>query len=633
MTMGLITIMMTEQGLRIVTQPDSDLLNVEHRIFLSNVLGLQPSEEFAGYVSRGPEALQILKDVIDYLRTQKVTFRVDQSAQSYVSRIYEEKEELEFSRVEGRRLKLRPSHSVNVPDLQRPLKDYQVPSVAHMVAVGNEANFSVPGSGKTAITLAAFKILKQLNKIETIVVIGPRSSFMAWEDEYEACFGKEPRSVRIVGTPPRRKRLYRVADDRELVLLTYQMANNDANELTSFLRRHESMLVLDESHNIKRIEGGKWADTLLQMAPYAARRVVLTGTPIPNSLLDIWSQITFLWPNKDVLGEREPFRRTIEVVGRDSPHELREALYPLYWRIRKSDLNLPRPRYHRINVPMSRYQQTVYDTIATKVLAELVKAPEDRVKLRVWRRARMIRLLQAASNPTLLTRYSTEFKIPPLDASGLSVDKIIEKYSDFETPRKIEVTIDLVREIYQKGEKVIVWTAFIHNIRTLERLLGDLSPAIIYGDVPKDEEEDAYNNREQIIRDFKQTNRYKVLIANPSACAESYSLQKACYHAIYLDRTFNAAHYMQSQDRIHRIGLGPKDIVHYYLIQSRGSIDEVIDDRLEEKITAMEEVLAEDFEILNLDSPEEEFSEESEFEKDFNAVLENLRKKYGGGSD
>ena len=88
---------------------------------------------------------------------------------------------------------------------------------------------------------------------------------------------------------------------------------------------------------------------------------------------------------------------------------------------------------------------------------------------------------------------------------------------------------------------------------------------------------------------------------------------------------------MQSQDRIHRIGLGPKDVVHYYIMQSKGSIDEVIDSRLEKKIRVMKEVLDEDFGTLNLDSPEEEFSEETEEEQDFKALIANLRSKYGGG--
>ena len=630
MVMGRIRLSMDEGGLKLESEPESDILKGEHRIFLSNVLGLERSEQYGGYITSGSGALESLKEVIEYLREKSIEFELNPAAQRFVDNLDAEKRELAHSIVEGRRLKRRWVRAINVPGLKRQLKAYQIPSVAHMVAVGNGANFSVPGSGKTSITLSAFEVLKKSGKVEKLIVVGPRASFMPWEDEYKACFGRKADVIRMVGSPDERSRLYRIADDHEMVLLTFQLAYNDADELASYLRRHPTMLVLDESHNIKKIEGGKWADALLQIAPYASRRVVLSGTPIPNRLEDIWSQITFLWPDKAILGDREAFKRRIEKAGEHGPRELREAVFPLYWRIRKSDLRLPRPRFHRIIVPMRRYQQAIYDALAAKTLSEVVNAPEDQVKLRIWRRARMIRLLQAASNPTLLHEFSMEFKIPPLDATGLSIEKVIERYSEFETPAKLEATVDLVHQLVGKGKKVLVWSAFVHNIETLKVLLHDDRPAVIHGDVPKDEDEDASYNREQIIRDFKDTDRYKVLVANPCACAESISLQKACMHAIYLDRTFNAAHYMQSQDRIHRIGLGPRDNVHYYLFESRGTIDEVIDSRLERKIEVMKEVLAEDFAALNLDLSEGEFTEETEADKDFDAVLSDLHKRYSG---
>ncbi|MDG6919662.1 MAG: DEAD/DEAH box helicase [Nitrososphaerota archaeon] len=630
MATGPVEVVVQDQELRIVTTPDSDLLSGEHRIFLSNVLGLGRSEEFDGYSTSGSRVIEAMKDVVEYLRGKGILVKFDEGAREIVEGLDEQKRLLERTLIEGRSLKHRWVRRVTVPGLRRPLKSYQIPAVAHMVAVENGANFSVPGSGKTTIALSAFKVLKDLGKVEKLVVVGPRASFMPWEDECRSCFGKAPVRVRMVGTPTAREQLYRLADRAEMVLMTYQMASNDKDELATFLRRHRSMLVLDESHNIKRIQGGKWSDSLLQIAPFAARRVILSGTPIPNSILDIWSQITFLWPDRSVLGDRNEFKGRVDRAGPGSPVELREAIYPLYWRIKKSDLHLPRPRFNRITVSMSRYQQEIYDAMAAKTLAEVASAPEDQMKLRLWRRAKMIRLLQAASNPTLLTEVSDEFKIPPFKAEGLPVEQIIERYPEFEMPRKMKAAVELVRDLVGKGQKVLLWTAFVHNIETFEKLFARLKPATIHGAIPKDEDEDEFHNREQIVRDFKQTAKYQVLIANPSALAESVSLQKACYHAIYYDRTFNAAHFMQSQDRIHRIGLGPNDVVHYYILQSKGTIDEVIDSRLEEKIKVMNEILAEDFQTLDLESSEGTFSEESESEKDFSAVIQNLEEKYGG---
>jgi SNF2 family DNA or RNA helicase len=104
------------------------------------------------------------------------------------------------------------------------------------------------------------------------------------------------------------------------------------------------------------------------------------------------------------------------------------------------------------------------------------------------------------------------------------------------------------------------------------------------------------------------------------------SLHRICKHAIYLDRTFNGAHYLQSLDRIHRIGLGKRDRVHYYVLQAKHTIDLVIDARLEEKKDRMLRILEDDdFRELALESPQEDFSEESEEERDFAALIAHLK--------
>lgn len=621
-----VKVSVAEGRLAIGVAPDSELLGGPARVFFVNTLGFDVSDTFAGYTTaQGQAAAAILRDALAYLKDEGARVALNPGAMALVANAVAEERRLVEAQTAGRRLKKRPPRSVDIPGLRRPLKLYQVPAVHHLVELAHAANFSVPGSGKTTIVLAAYAILSRRRQVDKLVVVGPRSAFMPWEDEFRACFDRAPRSIRIVGPRAGRKRLYREAEDKELVLLTYQMASNDVEELAQVLRRDRVMLVLDESHNIKRLEGGKWAESLIGLAPAATKRVILSGTPVPNSIHDLWSQLAFLWPQTPVLGQRDQFKYRMDSDDERDIEEVRTRLYPLYWRIRKRDLGLPRPRFRRIVVPMSNYQQAIYQALATKVLAEVAKAPEERSQLRLWRRARMIRLLQAASNPTLLTRYSQEFRIPPLDASNLPVDRIIARYSDFEVPNKITTTVELVRSLVRRGHKVVVWSAFVHNINTLERMLEELSPAKIYGDIPKDESEDLEYNRETIIRDFKTTDRYRVLIANPSACAESVSLHRVCHHAVYLDRTFNAAHYAQSVERIHRVGLGPREAVWYHIVQSEESIDQVIDERLEGKIARMRRLLEEEFAVVDLESPEEEFSEAAEEAADFAAVIAALK--------
>jgi len=238
----------------------------------------------------------------------------------------------------------------------------------------------------------------------------------------------------------------------------------------------------------------------------------------------------------------------------------------------------------------------------------------------------MVRLLQAASNPALLTQYSEEFQVPPMSAAGLPVDELIQRYPQYEVPVKVDFAIKLARDLIRKGQKVLIWTSFVHNIRTLQRALFDFNPRTIYGDVPKDEDEDLEFNREKMIAEFRTSPQYPLLIANPSACAESVSLHRVCTHAIYLDRTFNAAHYMQSLDRIHRVGMNPGDKVQYYLLQSQNTIDEVIDERLTEKEARMRSLLDDDISVMSLDYGEAEFSEESEEDQDFSALIRQLQR-------
>jgi len=613
---------------KLETAEHPELSQGVHSIFFLNILGFEEGQDFTGYVTPCPPSkCHLIFETLKYLKEQNISTTLDSVVEDIVSRLQADTNELMKARQLGTKLKRSPVHTISIPNLKRPLKPYQVPAVAFMSEMKNAANFSVPGSGKTAVLLASYALAKSQGKIEKLLVIGPRACFLPWEEEYAACFDHAADSVRIVGPRHSRSKLYRLAEGKELILLTYQMVTNDVDDVISFLREHKVMVVLDESHNIKRLEGGKWSTTVLTISPYAARRAVLSGTPMPNSIQDIWSQVTFLWPNSPALGTKEEFRARTGDADKKGVSDVREELSPLYWRVRKKDLELPPPKFHRIKVRMGKYQNSIYQALANKVLSDVVKAPEERAKLRLWRRARMVRLLQAASNPSLLIEHSTEFQIPPIDASGLPVDQLIEQYSRYEKPNKLACVIDLAKELIKKKKKVLIWSVFIHNIKTLEKELSTFHPRIVFGDVPKDDSEDEQYNREKMIEDFKTSSQFPVLIANPSACAESVSLHKICTDAIYVERTFNGAQYMQSLDRIHRVGLDRNDRVNYYIVQSNDTVDEIIDERLNNKQKRMLGLLNDDVSILNLDSAVEEFSEEKEGDSDFKALIAYLKSK------
>jgi len=93
---------------------------------------------------------------------------------------------------------------------------------------------------------------------------------------------------------------------------------------------------------------------------------------------------------------------------------------------------------------------------------------------------------------------------------------------------------------------------------------------------------------------------------------------------IYLDRTFNCAHFIQSKDRIHRVGLKPDAKVNYYIMQGTDTVDEVVDARLAVKQQRMLELLEADFSNVDFDSGEDVVSEDADEEVDFKETLKQI---------
>jgi SNF2 family DNA or RNA helicase len=213
-----------------------------------------------------------------------------------------------------------------------------------------------------------------------------------------------------------------------------------------------------------------------------------------------------------------------------------------------------------------------------------------------------------------------------MDSDELPLRTLLANYSDFEIPSKIAETVKLTQNLLDSGKKVLIWTSFVHNIRTLEGMLKDRNPLIVYGEIPKDNEENEEINREKRIKEFKEDKSPRVLIANPNSLAESISLHKACKEAIYLDRTFNAGQYIQSLDRIHRIGLNQGEEINYHILISKDTIDETVDSRLNSKIERLYKLLNDELPIMNMGSSNGDIEvSDSELELDFRAVYDHLR--------
>ncbi|MBK6883227.1 MAG: DEAD/DEAH box helicase family protein [Flavobacteriales bacterium] len=230
--------------------------------------------------------------------------------------------------------------------IKRNLRDHQKKAFYHLSKVGNGANFSVPGSGKTTVVLSAYEKKRIEGVVNLLFVVGPPSCFGPWQREFADVLGRSPSTLILAGGDANsRKQLYYDREGtKELYLTTFQTLLRDSHEVKAMLQRPEirGFLVIDEAHYIKQM-GGSWASAVLSIAPHATYRCILTGTPIPKSYSDLYNLFEFLWPKHTVVTEDEKARvRAFETSNDiDAASSILEPVVgPLFYRVRKQELGL-----------------------------------------------------------------------------------------------------------------------------------------------------------------------------------------------------------------------------------------------------------------------------------------------------
>jgi SNF2 family DNA or RNA helicase len=455
------------------------------------------------------------------------------------------------------------------------------------------------------VVYAAYTYLRGLPRddpksVDRLLIVGPLSSFKAWEDEYASIFLRRAKSRRISGGIPFAERVDHLrgittsSRSTELTLTTYQTLANMEEEFRTFLKHvgPRTMVVLDEAHYIKSGDGLQ-ASVALRLAPMARSRVVLTGTPAPNGYEDLANLFRFIYPNRNIVGFPSASLRAMTDGSMPSAiPELKSKIQPFFTRIRKADLGLPPVEEQRVAVPMTDEQERIYRSLEHRIVPHLrqqLDDPEANLRLR----ARLIRLRQAVVNPELLLRPLEQDDgifdtggTGDLNISELEVADLIRAFHANTGLARLGVCRTLVEDALEAQGKVLVWSYFLGNLDLLRRSLRELAPfvEVLTGATPvaglEDEGSPEVGTREEIIDRFHATEGKAILIANPQAVGESISLHKACRTAIYFDRDFNAGRFIQSKDRIHRYNPQGGEAVTYFHLVTPTTVDQDIDLRL-----------------------------------------------------
>lgn len=496
--------------------------------------------------------------------------------------------------------------------IQRPLKIHQLKAAFHLYLLGNGANFSVPGSGKTTVVLTVYEKLRAEGKVNTLFVVGPPSCFGPWKNEFIETLGRKPNHVILAGgNKTNRKNQYYspVKQKAEMYLTTFQSLLYDQKDVEYFFSQKEikALLVVDEAHYIKQINGN-WASAILNQSRRAKYKCVLTGTPIPKSYSDIYNLFDFLWPENQPIPTNDKTKIKVS-EQRGNGHSIKtileENIGPLFYRVRKSDLSLTKPNFVEPTlIKMHKYERLIFDAVLKRIKNYSKKDYLKNIDfVNKLAEGRIMRLRQCVSYTKLLNTAIVDYNEEILE-DMIDLKKIIRNYDTLESPAKLNVLIKMLRSFKKKNLKVVIWTNFIETIKLLERTLKHhkFNCKKIYGGTPiegsliRDEE-----TREKIRDEFvSPESGLDILIANPAACAESISLHKTCHHAIYYDLNYNCAQYLQSLDRIHRVGGSETKEANYHFLLYENSIDLEIKNNLDEKTRRMFAIVEQEYPIYSL---------------------------------
>ena len=557
--------------------------------------------------------------ILNYLEKKQIKANLDNGIIAFLEDL--KNKEIEKKRKEELLISLKQNpdkedydgfvESVENLNLKRKLETHQLKSLYHLYSCSSAAVFSVPGSGKTSVVLAYYEKLKLEGKVDHIFIVGPVNSFVSWVKEFSLNINRELKSM-ILGSNIKkedRKIFYSQKLNCEMIMAHFSTIANDVVSLKKFFENNKVLLVIDEAHNIKKLDG-KWSNAVLTLGININYKVILTGTPLPNDLRDVYNYLDFLFGENFVFTKKDK-ARIENLLNQEKKIEaidfVREKINPFYTRVTKKELNLSTPNFNKpILVEMNPIEKKIYEAIQSRISHYGRKSFLDNIEfVQKICKARIIRLKQAASYiKNLDTAIDEDFLdedekiLEDNDIKGL-----ISNYDKLEKPAKLSKLISMVKELKKQNKKVLIWST---HLKTIDLILDNLRLENIVVKKITGETNRDFEIKKNIMEEFNDNSSdLDALVALPQACSESISLHKACQNAIYYDLNYNAAEFLQSLDRIHRVGGSEIHPVYYNFLHYEKTVDTKIFERVFLKADRQMQIIEEDNFTFDLNEEEE----------------------------
>ena len=420
------------------------------------------------------------------------------------------------------------------------------------------AFFHDPGLGKTRTGLETFKYYRSKNPKLRLLVVCPLSLV-------NAAWGEDIKKFTDFSYTPF-KDLKKCREVPDIVIINYECLISKKNLplVESLIWKHHFMCILDESSRLKNNKSVT-TKTLLRLADSFNYRIVASGTPMPNSELELWGQMNFVEPemlhksfyafrntyfhlerngimrrgsrymSKDELREifSEGWKYTITDESRE---ELMNVIQPVtHWVKKEEALDLPEKIDEVREVTLSAQERKAYKEMEDLLITEI-----DGVEVTA----------QIALTKLMKLRQVTAGFLYSADGDSLPIGK----------SSKVKELENVLEELGK--QQVIVWVQFHHEVRVIEQLIREKFGTVgtLYSGT---------KDREESIRQFQQ-NEVQYLIAHPRSAAHGLTFVN-CSAMVFFSLDYSYEAHIQARDRIHRIGQGSA-CLYVYLVASN-SID------------------------------------------------------------
>ncbi len=379
------------------------------------------------------------------------------------------------------------------------------------------------GLGKTVQTLAFLQKLKDDKKLKTSLIIVPVSVVLNWENEINTF---TPNLKYIIHIGQNRKKDIKELIKYDIIISSYHTLRND---IKLFNETEFYYIILDESQNIKNSKSLTYKAIKTLKGKH---RLTLTGTPIENNTLELWSQINFL--NPGLLGTVQHFKKTFAIPietkkDKHATEKLKKTIFPFILRRKKEDVikDLPEKNEIILYSELDKKQRSIYDEYKTYFAQNLKeKINKDGInKSTVEILTALLKLRQVALFPALANK----------------------KYENV-LSGKFEQLKENIDELIQENHKILIFSQFVQALKIISSYLDSINLKYSYLDGST-----TSTKRSKIIKEFQKNDELKIFLLSLKAGGVGINLTAADYVFIF-DPWWNPAVEMQAIDRAHRIG-------------------------------------------------------------------------------